>query len=54
MTDPLDDDYQHWEDDVLNPALRKAPERRPHFETSSGIPLERLYRPSHADRAPSA
>ncbi len=49
MTAPLDDDYQHWEDDVLIPALRKAPERRPHFETSSAIPLERLYRPRHAD-----
>jgi len=53
MTDPADD-YQHWEDEVLNPALRKAPERRPHFETSSDIPLERLYRPSAPDAAYAA
>jgi methylmalonyl-CoA mutase N-terminal domain/subunit len=47
-TDPVDD-YQHWEDAVLNPALRKAPERRPHFETSSAIPLARVYRPPDPD-----
>ncbi|MCC7358794.1 MAG: methylmalonyl-CoA mutase family protein [Anaerolineales bacterium] len=55
MTTPADDDsYQHWEDDVLGPALRKAPERREHFETSSGIALERVYHPSAAARAYAA
>jgi methylmalonyl-CoA mutase, N-terminal domain len=55
MSDPTDDeDYQHWEDEVLNPALHKAPERRAHFETSSGIPLERVYRPRAADPSYSA
>jgi methylmalonyl-CoA mutase N-terminal domain/subunit len=36
---------QRWEEDVLGPAMRQSPERRPNFETSSGIPLERVYLP---------
>src|SRR5438309_7838574 len=44
MTD-LPEARKRWEENVLNPALRKAPERRPGFETSSGIPLERVYLP---------
>ena len=47
MTD-LPEARQQWENDVLGPALRKAPERQPTFETSSGIPLERVYSPSAA------
>jgi len=34
-----------WERDILAPALQRSPERREHFETSSGIPLERVYTP---------
>jgi len=44
----LDDIQRHWKDNTLVPALRKAPERRDHFETSSDIPLERLYLPEDA------
>ena len=40
---------EHWESRTLNPALRKNPERRPQFETSSGIPLERVYLPADPD-----
>jgi methylmalonyl-CoA mutase N-terminal domain/subunit len=40
---------QHWEESTLSPALRKSPERRTQFETSSGIPLERVYTPEEAD-----
>ena len=40
---------QHWEESTLSPALRKSPERRAQFETSSGIPLERVYTPEDAD-----
>ncbi len=40
------EDKQRWENDVLGPALRRSPERREQFETSSGIPLERLYLPA--------
>src|SRR5579859_356337 len=42
----LPEAQKHWEDEVLAPALRKSPERRPEFQTSSGIPLERLYLPA--------
>ena len=38
-----------WEANVLGPALRKSPDRQPSFETSSGIPLERVYTPAHSD-----
>jgi methylmalonyl-CoA mutase N-terminal domain/subunit len=34
-----------WEAGPLRQALERAPERRPAFHTSSGIPLERLYTP---------
>jgi methylmalonyl-CoA mutase, N-terminal domain len=44
MTD-LPQAHQRWEEDVLGPAMRKSPERRANFETSSGIPLERVYLP---------
>ena len=41
-----------WEDKVVSKTLARAPERKPKFETSSGIPIERLYMPE--DAAPSA
>jgi methylmalonyl-CoA mutase, N-terminal domain len=41
-----------WEDKVVSKTLARAPERKPRFETSSGIPVERLYTPE--DAAPSA
>ncbi len=34
---------QRWERDVLEPALKKAPERSVPFTTISGRPIERLY-----------
>ncbi len=45
----LDAHRKRWEEQTLAPALRKSPERRAQFETSSGIPLERLYTPADAD-----
>ena len=42
MTTPPDG-RPEWEERVLKPALRKTPERRAEFQTSSGIPLERVY-----------
>ncbi len=47
MTDQAEA-QQHWEEGVLKPALHKSPERQPAFETSSGIPLERVYLPAEA------
>ncbi len=36
-------DRQRWEREVLDPALKKAPERDVPFTTISGRPIERLY-----------
>lgn len=36
---------QNWEDEVLRPAIERAPERMEEFRTASGIPIERLYTP---------
>src|SRR3954466_16158430 len=38
-------DRQRWERDVLDPALRRAPERDVPFTTISGRPIARLYTP---------
>ncbi|HKZ68966.1 MAG TPA: methylmalonyl-CoA mutase family protein [Anaerolineales bacterium] len=40
-----DNGRTHWERETLNPTLKKNPERKTHFETASGIPLERVYGP---------
>jgi methylmalonyl-CoA mutase, N-terminal domain len=39
-----------WEQGTLEPALRRNPERRPAFESASGLPLERLYTPEDLAR----
>jgi methylmalonyl-CoA mutase N-terminal domain/subunit len=44
MTD-LTESKRQWEERSLNPVLRKNPERRANFETSSGIPLPRVALP---------
>ncbi len=36
---------EQWEHDVLDPALKNAPERTASFTTVSGRPIERLYTP---------
>src|SRR5690242_11178634 len=38
-------DKQRWEREVLEPALKKAPERPVPFTTISGRPIDRLYTP---------
>ena len=44
--------FKKWEEGPLAKALERMPERKERFETSSGIPVERLYLPreSGADR----
>ena len=42
-------DREHWEREILEPALRRHPERRERFETSSGIEVERVYTPQEAE-----
>jgi methylmalonyl-CoA mutase N-terminal domain/subunit len=44
----LHDARKRWQENVLKRTLAKAPERRPQFETSSGIPLEPVYTPEDA------
>jgi methylmalonyl-CoA mutase N-terminal domain/subunit len=43
MKTAAETDKQRWEREVLEPALRKAPERPIPFTTISGRPIERLY-----------
>ncbi len=45
MTDSLQDTKNRWEETTLNPALARFPERKPSFQTSSGIGVERVYLP---------
>ena len=37
---------QQWEEQTLQPALRKSPERQKEFTTLSGVPVNRLYTPA--------
>jgi methylmalonyl-CoA mutase, N-terminal domain len=37
---------REWQQTVLDPALRKSPERQKVFTTTSGVPIERLYTPA--------
>src|SRR5687767_2985448 len=34
-----------WEEETLEPALKRLPERKPDFRNTSGIDLQRLYTP---------
>ncbi len=43
MSTTLAKAYQEWEDTTLKKALSRAPERKDRFQTSSGIPIKRLY-----------
>ncbi|MGH2538195.1 MAG: methylmalonyl-CoA mutase family protein, partial [Candidatus Promineifilaceae bacterium] len=38
-----------WQRETLEPALERRPERKERFETTSGIPVERLYLPAGPD-----
>ncbi len=40
---------REWEERVLNPALKRFPERRDQFETSSGIPVPRFLTSADVD-----
>lgn len=42
----LADKKKRWETETLQPVIQKFPERQPTFQTSSGIPVERLYLPN--------
>jgi methylmalonyl-CoA mutase N-terminal domain/subunit len=45
MTDDIGKLKQQWQTETLDPFLARGGERKEQFETSSGIPVERLYAP---------
>jgi methylmalonyl-CoA mutase N-terminal domain/subunit len=45
----LSEEQKRWEQSVLQPALKRFPERKPQFQTSSGIPLPPVQAPSETD-----
>jgi methylmalonyl-CoA mutase, N-terminal domain len=47
----LADDQKHWEEQILQPTLKRFPERKPEFHTLSGIALPRLLVPDNPDPA---
>ena len=49
MWQALAEHYRRWQERVLQPFLRKAPERKPEFRTASGIPVPRLLLPEDPD-----
>ena len=42
-------DQNRWEEETLNPSLKRFPERKAGFQTSSGIPLPRLLTPAEGE-----
>ena len=44
----IQDSKAQWDAETVANSLKKVPERRPQFETSSGIAMERLYTPEDA------
>jgi methylmalonyl-CoA mutase, N-terminal domain len=45
----LDDAKNRWLKEQVEPTLKRFPERKEQFETSSDIPVERLYLPIHPE-----
>ena len=49
MMRPIGDAFKAWKIRTLDPSLEAIPERKPHFQTSSGIPLELVHLPPDPD-----
>ncbi len=45
----FDKEYEHWRRTILEPVLKKYPERMDPFRTGSGEPVERVYFPPNPD-----
>ncbi len=45
----IQDEKKRWQEETVDPVLERFPERQEQFETSSGIPVERLYVPEDSD-----
>jgi methylmalonyl-CoA mutase N-terminal domain/subunit len=46
----IDGERRDWEERVVAKTLKKSPERRETFETTSGIEVKRIYTPSDTER----
>jgi methylmalonyl-CoA mutase N-terminal domain/subunit len=46
MTDKTPEARRRWEEEILQPALKKKPERKTEFQTPSRISMERVYLPA--------
>ncbi len=49
MDNSIEEKRTHWEQEIVGPSIKKVPERKPKFETDSGITIERLYLPKAYD-----
>ncbi len=49
MSDSYEQKKEQWEREFVEPSIKKHPERKPTFETDSGIAIERLYLPEPYD-----
>jgi methylmalonyl-CoA mutase N-terminal domain/subunit len=49
MVDYLKEKFLNWESKILKTVLDKFKERKPKFETGSGIEIERVYLPNNVD-----
>lgn len=45
----FESERKRWEEQMVNPVLKKNPERKPEFESPSGIPLPRVALPGEDD-----
>ena len=49
MSETLKDALKIWQEEILEPTLKRHPERKDPFKTSSGIQLQRFYLPTVPD-----
>jgi len=49
MTQSIEDAFSEWTKKILRNVLERFPERRDDFQTTSGIPIERIFLPSAAE-----
>lgn len=45
------DEREKWQEETVTPTVKRFPERREQFETTSGIPIDQIYTPDSADPA---
>jgi methylmalonyl-CoA mutase N-terminal domain/subunit len=44
----MEDAFSEWKEKILNKALERFPERKTSFQTTSEIPVDRIFLPSHS------